>query len=715
MSLKFFHAGLASIVWSLLLVGCSENNRTLSGELVLTNGAINWQGFEVRALDQGGDPLTTFKAAADGKFNLVVSAADDVHVLEARRDRSVMLAKVDDSSKESMIKISPVSTVDALEVSPVNRDELALLVQTQLVHANDAKLSLLSRYADTRSLVKAADQDPTHLRFIRLKYQNALAEQMAKILETAPPSPNPELNMMVRLDHDGHPKRWQSQRFTEEPWACVDFFDRGNRWGYRSPQWPLGVRFWAVLPEAARVARAAIDPQLAALNTESRCAKTTWRLPTATELRTLFDLKSGEFLYPLSLPFTAAGDFWVTDENGELAVMKWPEATIVKADQAQLLPFSFTPDAPPPPNPIVEDEWDLIELRKTYSQPAETWPKPQVDEGVKWRELGSLDPMTFPQDNPYSLAKVDLGQRLFFDANLSKERNVACSSCHLPDQQWSDKRRRSIGTHDTEGRRNSMPITNVGYNTAFFWDGRALTLEEQALHPITDRLEMALTLDELLARLKEDPDYASLFEQAFGSADINLDRFAQALATFQRTLISQPAPFDRFLAGDTKALTDQQVLGLHLYRTKARCMNCHSGPLLTDFTFHNTGLTYYGRELEDDALFAHTFNPKDMGVVRVPSLRDVKHTAPYAHNGVFNNLIGLLNFYNFGMTKGRNANYPQYQHKYDPFFPEVSELLQPLGMTFSELRALEAFLHSVSAPAPQGPVPLEQLAAQSVQ
>ena len=135
-------------------------------------------------------------------------------------------------------------------------------------------------------------------------------------------------------------------------------------------------------------------------------------------------------------------------------------------------------------------------------------------------------------------------------------------------------------------------------------------------------------------------------------------------------------------------------------------MNCHSGPALTDYSFRNTGLTYYGRKLEDEARFNQTYHPGDMGAFRVPSLRDITYSAPYMHNGVFpvlareganGNVGGVIPMYNAGMTKGRNANYPQYRHKYDPFFPVVDDLIQPLGMSNQEILAVAAFLEAVSA------------------
>src|SRR5690606_8714445 len=180
---------------------------------------------------------------------------------------------------------------------------------------------------------------------------------------------------------------------------------------------------------------------------------------------------------------------------------------------------------------------------------------PSVDAGVNWQELGKLPAVEFPAENPYSEAKVALGQALFFDTNLSQQRNISCASCHIADQQWSDARRVSPGTNNETGKRNAMPVTNMAYSPNFFWDGRVRTLEEQSVHPVQDQLEMSLTLDELQQRLEENPEYPALFNAAFGSERITIEGFKQAVATFERTLISRPSVFDRFVGGDTQALT----------------------------------------------------------------------------------------------------------------------------------------------------------------
>lgn len=731
---------LLSLVCCSLLVAC-EKPVKLTGQASVAGAVIAWPTFTAQLLVNGEPQGEAVTLDEEGRFALMVptKVKNASLVVAVEHGRYRLRAPLADEPGST--RVTPLTTAsEALRTAGADTADAQLLGEiTNLIHAvfytaaipgdlPDQDSVLLEFYADSWELALSATTNREYRAGLQLRYHDQLAVSAAVRDSGATIAPdevplNPELALMIRLDDSGHPLRWQHLSYAVAPWRCVDYLERGQRWlaDQRGP-WPAGTRLWAVDEQFARnVSAAGLQAQLDALNAASYCGYQGWRLPTRGELLSLTNPDSGVWDFPNSLPFAGIGRYWVSDDAGTPVIADLAadnDGMTTASAQAALLPLSFTADDAPPMLEPVTTPFDVQELRALYSQLPQNWPAPTVDDGVNWTELGMLPPVPFPQDNPYSPEKVALGKALFFDVSLSAQRNTACASCHVADDMWSDSRRVSTGSNGQDGRRNAMPVTNTAYNTSLFWDGRVVTLEEQSVHPVMDKLEMALTLDELVARIKEDLMYPPLFAAAFGDSEITVERFKQAVATFERTLISQPAAFDRFVAGDKGALTDEQIHGLHLYRTKARCMNCHSGPLLTDYTFRNTGLTYYGRSLEDKARFTSTFRPEHVGAFRVPSLRDVAFSAPYMHNGVFpvlarvsgtGSVVGVIPMYNAGMTKGRNGNYPQYQHKYDPFFPEVDALIKPLGMSNDEMLALADFLQAVSAPARQQPAPLEVL------
>lgn len=339
-------------------------------------------------------------------------------------------------------------------------------------------------------------------------------------------------------------------------------------------------------------------------------------------------------------------------------------------------------------------EADRACLREIYSQPPAQWPAPSVDSDVAWQELGPLpERAPAPADNPYTEAKARLGETLFFDPLLSRSGQIACASCHEPDLAFADGRRVSFGHDRQAGRRNAPSVVMSGFTAAPFWDGRASSLEDQALMPVTDPLEMAFSIDELLARLNAEPGYRQRFAEVFGARQIAEHHLRQALATYQRTLVraTRSTRFERFLRGRHDDLSDQQLHGLHLFRTKARCMNCHFGPTLSDDGFHNAGLTYYGRKYQDLGRYEVTGQVADVGRFRTPSLRLVSRTGPWFHNGLFPDLNGVLNFYNVGMPRPK----PGPGMESDPLFPKTSERFKRLGLGAEELTALRSFLDTL--------------------
>ncbi len=340
-----------------------------------------------------------------------------------------------------------------------------------------------------------------------------------------------------------------------------------------------------------------------------------------------------------------------------------------------------------------EYQRQAVELRAVYAGPSSQWPAANLDDEVKPRfvEIGLLPPVNYPTNNSYSDAKADLGKRLYFDPRLSGSGQIACASCHDPDLAWTDGRTVSFGHARKVLKRNAPMILNSGHLLTPFWDGRVDSLEEQARAVLNNEDEMRSGAALVRERLLAIPGYASRFTDAFGDPEPTIGRVVQAIATFERTINSRANDFDNFLLGDTNALSDSAVRGLHLFRTTARCINCHNGPNFTDARFHNEGLSYYGRKYEDLGRYVVTHAPEDVGRFKTPSLRNVAHTGPYMHNGLFE-LDGVLAMYNAGMPTLR----PTPKQKNDPLFPKKSALLKPLGLNQQDLADLKAFLESLT-------------------
>jgi cytochrome c peroxidase len=333
-------------------------------------------------------------------------------------------------------------------------------------------------------------------------------------------------------------------------------------------------------------------------------------------------------------------------------------------------------------NNTFKKEYSSKELREIYSKSSSNWPKPDLDPTVQYKEIGLLPNPIFPSNNPYSFEKSSLGQELFFDKNLSGSKKLSCSSCHNPNQGWSDGNSLPSGHNGIILKRNSPTILNSAHNNVFFWDGRASSLEDQTIKVLTNPDEMHTTPEEVEKYLNSSENYRIKFKKAFGTEKISFDMAVKAITTFERTVNTKnQSNFDKFLKGDKNILSDSQINGLHLFRTKARCMNCHNGPNFTDNKFHNLSLTYIGTEKEDLGRYYITKNPADWGVFKTPTLRNVSKTSPYMHNGVFTKLNKILNLYNDGMH-GKDEN--------------KSPLIVPLGLSEEEIKNLEDFLLSLS-------------------
>ncbi len=339
----------------------------------------------------------------------------------------------------------------------------------------------------------------------------------------------------------------------------------------------------------------------------------------------------------------------------------------------------------------IQDGYTIEELRALYgSGKVDSWPKPHLFDEAKegFVDIGPLGKPVFPKDNPYSKEKVELGKQLFFDPRLSGSGQISCANCHDPELMFADGRRVAYGHDRQQGTRNTPTIMNVAYGTKMFWDGRAKDLEEQVKMPIENPIEMNMHSRLAVKRISKIKGYREIFKNVFGDDKVTEERITKAIATFERTLISPPSRFDQFVSGKNDRMTDSEVLGLHLFRTKANCINCHNTPYFSDNKFHNVGLTYFGREYEDLGLYAISKEKGDVGKFKTPTLREISKTAPYMHNGLFPHIRGVLNLYNSGMPNER-------RNKESELFPTKSEMLVKLNLTEEEITALEDFLNSL--------------------
>jgi cytochrome c peroxidase len=244
--------------------------------------------------------------------------------------------------------------------------------------------------------------------------------------------------------------------------------------------------------------------------------------------------------------------------------------------------------------------------------------------------LPALPPI--PADNSMTKEKIELGKMLFFEPRISSSGVISCATCHNPALGWSDRIPRAVGHDGQVGERNTPTVLNSGFFEAQFWDGREDDLEGQALGPIEAEVEMAMSLEDAIERLKEFDEYKEQFAAAYPDHDgdnvINADHVAKALATFQRTLNTPNSPLDRWLAGDTGAMTPQQKRGMALFADNG-CVACHSGPALTDSGFHRIQVP----GSEDEGRFLVTGKERDRFAFKTPTLRNVAVTYPYMNNG----------------------------------------------------------------------------------
>tara|TARA_Y100001933_G_scaffold115053_1_gene115046 strand:+ start:3971 stop:5128 length:1158 start_codon:yes stop_codon:yes gene_type:complete len=343
--------------------------------------------------------------------------------------------------------------------------------------------------------------------------------------------------------------------------------------------------------------------------------------------------------------------------------------------------------------PSRPDAGDFKALRRAYGRAREEWPAPVVDPSVAFMELGPLERR--PQPEGRELARARLGRLLFMDPVLSASGHFSCQSCHNRQLGWSDGLRMSVGHARRTGRRSAPSLYTAGYRDIFFWDGRAASLEEQAAGPLLHPAEMANeSLADVVGRLRADPRYVSAFSEIYGGTPIVFSQIADALAAFQRTL-ERPTRFDRFASGLPTRFSDEELWGLNLFRGKAGCANCHFGPLLTDQKMHNIGLSFFRRRLQDLGRYDVTGDPQDVGSFLTPSLRHIRESAPYMHNGVMPRLVNVVALYNQGGGTLRPRNEKEAADPLWPHAARTSNLLERLELERAEIDALVSFLETL--------------------
>lgn len=290
-----------------------------------------------------------------------------------------------------------------------------------------------------------------------------------------------------------------------------------------------------------------------------------------------------------------------------------------------------------------------------------------------------LPEMPYLADNPWSEEKEELGKMLYFDPRLSGSNWISCATCHNPGLGWGDGLPRALGNGQQELGRHSPTVINSGYFKLQFWDGRAKTLEEQALGPIQAAGEMNQNMDALVKELKAIPGYVQRFKEVFGRSGIIAENIGKAIGLFERSVVSNNAPYDYYSQGDKSAMSKSAVNGMQLFFGKAKCAICHNGPAFTDSGFHNIGVKQHGPLKEDLGRYQVTQNDFDKGAFKTPGLRHVTRSAPYMHDGSEATLEDVVEFYNRGGDVETNR----------------SAFITPLELTDQEKKDLVEFMKAL--------------------
>jgi cytochrome c peroxidase len=324
--------------------------------------------------------------------------------------------------------------------------------------------------------------------------------------------------------------------------------------------------------------------------------------------------------------------------------------------------------------------------------------------GPAWEQSNPLTPLPTPPlgiqstfeelSEPPTPERVRLGRWLFFDARLSGDQTIACATCHQPENGYSEREPHSTGIRGQVGARKAPSILNQAWTVYpnFFWDGRADSLEAQALGPIENPIEMGISHDKMVEQVSAIKGYATYFARAFGTPEVTKERVVKAIADFERTQISGDSAWDRWRENrDESAVSDTVKQGHRIFFGKGGCNQCHLNQNLTDSRFHNVGIGWNAAEkaFADQGRFAVTKDGVDLGAFKTPSLRDVSKRPPYMHDGSLPTLRAVVEHYN----RGGNKN------------PSLSARVVPLGLTDQEMDAVVALLEALTGTSPVATAP----------
>lgn len=331
----------------------------------------------------------------------------------------------------------------------------------------------------------------------------------------------------------------------------------------------------------------------------------------------------------------------------------------------------------------------IILLLATGTAAAED--KPVLKAGHPSLKDWVLPEVPHPADNIPNAARVDLGRHLFFDPRLSGDGNMSCGTCHHPGLGWSDGLPTAKGVKSTVLGRASPTIINSAFNDIMMWDGRKKNLEDQAMGPMEANVEMNMDTVKLFKWLNDSPGYRKMFEAAYPGEGINAVSLSKAMATFERTVVMNDSPFDRWLAGDEKALTAQQVNGFSIFldENKGNCVACHSAPNFTDNGFHNIGLASWGDPDPDMGRYTQKPVNRMKGAFKTPQLRGISLTAPYFHDGEAKTLNDVIVVYEKGGVVTTN----------------IDPNIKPLKLSKQDKEDLLAFLSVLTGTTPSITIP----------
>jgi cytochrome c peroxidase len=310
----------------------------------------------------------------------------------------------------------------------------------------------------------------------------------------------------------------------------------------------------------------------------------------------------------------------------------------------------------------------------------ETAPGMVTVDGHTVPDIGPLPTaVPIPATNLNYASKLKLGEQLYFDGRLSQNNAISCAFCHTPGLGFADPKQVSLGVDGKRGGRQAPTVYNTAFNPVQFWDGRAGSLEEQAIGPIINPVEMAETYENVVKKLSALQGYRDQFQAVFGTG-VSVQGIGEAIAAYERTIISTDSAFDKFILGDKTGMSEEAQRGMALFKGKARCILCHNGPNFTDNQFHNLGVPQVGPMKEDLGRYYVTRQERDKGGFKTPTLRSIIETSPYMHDGVFKTLEEVVDFLNKG--GGPNSH--------------LSPLMKPLGLKDQEKSDLIAFLNALT-------------------